>query len=48
MPWKSGRVLVWDATCADTFTPSHLQLAATEAGAVADQAEEGKGSNTLS
>ena len=38
MPWKSGRVLVWDATCPDTFAPSHLQLAVREAGAVADQA----------
>ena len=31
--------LVWNATCPDTFAPSHLQLAATEAGAVAAQAE---------
>ncbi len=22
-PWKSGRLLVWDATCPDTFTPSY-------------------------
>ena len=42
MPWKSGRVLVWDATCPDTFAPSHLQLAIREAGAVADQAERKK------
>ena len=42
MPWKSGRVLVWDATCPDTFAPSHLQLATREAGAVADQAERRK------
>ena len=42
MPWKSGRVLVWDATCPDTFAPSHLQLAVREAGAVADQAERKK------
>ncbi len=21
--WKSGRLLVWDATCPDTFTPSY-------------------------
>ncbi|XP_059054676.1 coagulation factor IX-like [Achroia grisella] len=24
IPWKMGRVLVWDATCADTLDPSHL------------------------
>ncbi len=39
MPWKGGRVLVWDATCPDTFAPSHLQLATREAGAEADHAE---------
>ena len=42
MPRKGGRVLVWDATCPDTFAPSHLQLATREAGAVADQAERRK------
>ena len=30
MPWKSGQVLVWDTTCPNTFSPSHLQLAARE------------------
>ena len=42
MPWRSGRVLVWDATCLDTFAPSYLQLAAMEAGAVVDQSEQRK------
>ena len=42
MPWKGGRILVWDATCSDTFAPSHLQLATREAGAVADQVERRK------
>ena len=42
MPWRSGRVLVWDATCPDTFAPSHLQFADMEAGAVADLAERRK------
>ena len=42
MPGRSGRVLVWDATCPDTFAPSHLQLANWKAGAVADQAEQKK------
>ena len=23
-PWHSGRYLVWDFTCPDTFAPSHL------------------------
>ena len=23
VPWKGGRVLVWDVTCADTLSPSH-------------------------
>ena len=28
VPWKCGRVLVWDATCTDTLAPSHRALAA--------------------
>ena len=28
LPWKCGRVLVWDATCTDTLAPSHRALAA--------------------
>ena len=35
-------MLVWDATCPDTFAPSHLQFADMEAGAVADLAERRK------
>ena len=35
VPWKGGWVLVWNATCPDTFTPSHITLAMREAGAVA-------------
>ena len=37
VPWKRGRLLVWDATytCPDTFAPSHLSRATSEAGAVA-------------
>ncbi len=34
--------MVWDATCPDTFAPSHRDLATRGAGAVADQAEERK------
>ena len=42
VPWRSGRLLVWDATCPDTFAPSHLPSATREAGAVAAQAERSK------
>ena len=48
LPWRSGRILVWDATCPDTFAPSHRDLATRVAGAVADQAEERKKANMLS
>ena len=34
--------MVWDATCPDTFAPSHITLAMREAGAVADKAERRK------
>ena len=27
VPWEYGKLLVWDATCADTFAPSHLASA---------------------
>ena len=37
MPWKNGRTLVWDATCPDTFPPSHVALAVREAGFVTSQ-----------
>ena len=40
--WKSGRLLVWDATCPDTFAPSYLPSAASGVGAVAAAAEEWK------
>ena len=32
----------WDATCPDTYAPSHLALAAREAGVVVKQAEQRK------
>ena len=31
IPWKSGKVLVWDATWPNTHAPSHLPTAATQA-----------------
>ena len=42
VPWKSGKLLVWDATCPDTFAPSYSSRATNEAGDVATQAEERK------
>ena len=39
VPWRNGKLLVWDATCPDTFAFSHSSLAFGEAGAVAAQAE---------
>ena len=41
-PWKNGKLLVWDATCPDTFAPSYISSATSEAGAVAALAEERK------
>ena len=43
-PWcpRGGKVLVWDATCADSFAPSHTTLATREARAVAANAEQRK------
>ena len=38
----NGQLLVWDATCPDTFAPSYVSNATREAGAVAALAEERK------
>ncbi|XP_061713148.1 uncharacterized protein LOC133521996 [Cydia pomonella] len=40
IPWKLGRVLVWDATCVDTLAPSHLHGTSAKAGAAAEAAEK--------
>ena len=42
LPWQCGKLLVWDATCPDTFAPSHLPAAVRGAGVVAAQAEQVK------
>ena len=42
VPWKNGKLLVWDATCPDTFASSYIAHATSEAGAVAAQAEQKK------
>ena len=39
VPWKSGKSLVWDATCPDSFAPSYEMSATSEAGTVAALAE---------
>ena len=39
VPWLNGRLLVWDATCVDTFAPS---ITASEVRAVANQVEQTK------
>ena len=42
VPWKSGKLLVWDVTCAETFAPSYTSIASSKPGAVAAQVEERK------
>ena len=42
VPWSRGKLLVWDATCPDTYAPSYTAIASQEAGAVAAIAEERK------
>ena len=39
VPWKCGKLLVWDATSPDTFALSYIPSATSEAGAVAALAE---------
>ena len=39
VPWKSRKLLVWDAMCPDTFTPLYEMSATSEPGAVAALAE---------
>ena len=42
MPWESGRPLVWDATCLDTFAVSYRGQATSGVGHVAALSEERK------
>jgi hypothetical protein len=42
IPWKSGRALVWDVTCHDTFAPSNIPLSCSSAGRVANEAAKNK------
>ena len=40
VPWSSGKLLVRDVTCIDSFAPSYIAVAASQVGTVAIQAEE--------
>ena len=42
VPWKEGKLLVWDATCRDNLAPSHLSTAERGPGLVAAEAESEK------
>ena len=42
VPWKSGKPLVWDATCPDTLARSYEGVAVTGPGSVANMAEAKK------
>ena len=39
VPWEYDKLLVWDATCTDTYAPSYAASATSEAGAVTTMAE---------
>ena len=41
-PWSSGCLLVWDATCPDTFAISYRAQVTSESGRVAESAEDRK------
>ena len=42
IPWRNGKLLVWDATSPDTSAPSYVSRATSETGAVAALAEDRK------
>ena len=42
VPWQAGRLLVWNATCPDTFATAYQTYATQEAGKVAESAEDRK------
>jgi hypothetical protein len=42
MPWSRGQSLAWDFTCPDTLAASHLNIAVTGPGQVANHAEQQK------
>ena len=48
VPWSSGKLLVWDTNCTDTFSPFNIRLAVHRMGAVTEKAEDVKMSKYLS
>jgi len=40
IPWSRGQILAWDCTCPDTLAASHLNVAVTGLGQVANHAEQ--------
>ena len=40
--WRSGRLLMWDTSCPDTFAPSNLQSATRGLRGLADQSKQEK------
>ena len=40
VPWKEGKLLIWDATCTDTFVPSYAKEASSEVEGVAAKEEK--------
>jgi hypothetical protein len=41
-PWSNGKCLIWDFTCPDTLAQSHLNVAVSGPGIVANEAEAKK------
>ena len=41
-PWKEGKNLVWDYTCADSLAWSHVQSTSNKAGKAAEESEKRK------
>ena len=42
IPWKEGKCLLWDVTCVDTLSKSHLPKTAANARSAATEAENKK------
>lgn len=42
IPWKKGKCLVWDYTCADTYAASYIKSTSTKPGFAANTAETKK------
>jgi hypothetical protein len=41
-PWRNGKLLVWDATCVDSLSPSHFEQTRRQPGSVVAEAERKK------